>query len=149
MSLDVYLRVSGSVNKPEGVIYIRENGQNREISREEWDSRFPGREPVVCCTEFFTDIVYSRNITHNLGEMAREAGVYEYLWQPEKVNIIYATDLVRPLTRGLELLRSDPERFKKFNPKNGWGDYEGLVNFVQDYLNACEKYPNATIEVSR
>jgi len=38
---------------------------------------------------------------------------------------------------------------KKHNPKNGWGDYEGLVRFVKEYLKACIDYPDAEIKVSR
>lgn len=32
-------------------IFIRENGTNREITREEWDRRNPGREPVIIQSE--------------------------------------------------------------------------------------------------
>jgi hypothetical protein len=53
------------------------------------------------------------------------------------------------LRAGLELLRGDPERFKKHNPENGWGSYEGLIDFVENYLEACEEYPNADINISR
>lgn len=61
----------------------------------------------------------------------------------------HARDLIAPLTAGLVLLESDPERFKTFNPANRWGDYHGLVRFVRDYLAACKEYPDAKVEVSR
>ncbi len=93
--------------------------------------------------------VYSRNITHNLGKMAAEAGIYEALWRPEEINVATAEQLVPLLEAGLETLRADPERFKKFNPENGWGDYEGLVNFVEAYLQACKENPDAEVNVSR
>ena len=93
--------------------------------------------------------VYSRNITHNLGKMAAEAGIYEALWRPEEINVTTAEQLVPLLETGLETLRADPERFKKFNPENGWGDYEGLVNFVETYLEACKENPDAEVNVSR
>jgi hypothetical protein len=93
--------------------------------------------------------VYSANITHNLGKMAQEAGIYEYLWRPEEVNIWYAGELVEPLAKGLALLVSDPERFKKFNSPNGWGMYEHFVPFVSNYLAACVAHPDATVRASR
>ena len=93
--------------------------------------------------------VYWRNITHNLGKMAAEAGIYEALWRPEEINVATAEQLVPLLEAGLETLRADPERFKKFNPENGWGDYEGLVNFVEAYLEACKENPDAEVNVSR
>lgn len=38
---------------------------------------------------------------------------------------------------------------KKFNPKNGWGSYGGLVKFVEDYLAACIENPTAKVSVWR
>lgn len=93
--------------------------------------------------------VYSNNITHNLGRMAREAGLYEPLWRPEEIHINRAGDLVSVLEEGLTKLKADPDRFRKFNPENGWGDYEGLVRFVESYLEACKETPNATVRASR
>jgi len=149
MSLDVYLRGdSDGVATRTAKIFIRENGQRREITRAEWDERNPGREPLAIDTE--SDFaIYSSNITHNLGKMASEAGLYAYLWRPDENGITEAAQLIGPLKTGLELLRSDPGRFKTFNPENGWGDYDGLVNFVVAYLAACEEFPFASVEVSR
>lgn len=93
--------------------------------------------------------VYWANITHNLGTMAGEAGIYKHLWRPEEIGITKAHQLIEPLRAGLELLRSDRERFEKFNPENGWGSYDGLVRFVEKYLAACEENPDADVRASR
>lgn len=93
--------------------------------------------------------VYWGNVTHNLGKMAAEAGIYQHLWRPDELGISKAVDLIAPLWEGLVLLKSDRERFEKFNPENGWGDYEGLVSFVENYLNACRENPDADVVVSR
>ena len=95
------------------------------------------------------DEVYWRNITHNLGKMASEAGLYEALWRPEEKGWVKAKQLVDPIAAGLAELVSDPDRYKKLNPENGWGSYDGLVEFAQDYLGACIKYPEADVRVSR
>lgn len=47
MSLDVYLKTGVMVSTTGSGIFVRENGQTKEISRSEWDEKFPGREPVV------------------------------------------------------------------------------------------------------
>jgi len=96
-----------------------------------------------------TTSVFEYNITHNLNTMAEEAGIYKELWRPEELQITKAEQLIKPLTDGLALLIAEPERFKKLNPENGWGDYEGLVTFVSKYLEACNDYPDAEIEASR
>lgn len=94
--------------------------------------------------------VYDRNITHNLGKMACEAGLYSYLWRPDKIGITKAEQLIEPLRAGLQrLLEGGPDKFKEFNPSNGWGDYDGLVAFVTEYLSACEQNPDAEVSVSR
>lgn len=148
MSLDVYLTVLGHVSEPSTKIFIREGGQNKEISRSQWDEMHPDREPVTVCTDA-GETVFEWNITHNLIRMAAEAGIYKDLWRPDELGIVKAEQLIEPLKRGLCLLVCGRERFEKFNPANGWGDYEGLVRFVWNYLGACQKWPQADVRVSR
>lgn len=148
MSLDVYLYERGARRGSADRIYIRENGQNREITRAEWDARFPGREPVVVSSSD-GDCVYEANITHNLNAMAKAAGIYTPIWRPEEIGVTHARQLINPLRTGLALLMREPDRFKVHNPENGWGTYDGLVVFVANYLAACEKYPNAEVSASR
>jgi len=95
--------------------------------------------------------LYSANITHNLGKMAAEAGIYEAMWRPEELTppAVLAKDITSTLRNGLAMLINDPPRFKALNPSNGWGDYYGFVTFVRNYLAACERYPAAEIRVSR
>lgn len=93
--------------------------------------------------------VYTGNITHNMGRMAEAASLYIPLWRPEEMGWTKASELIEPLRSGLELLKSDQDRFEKYNPSNGWGTYYHLVQFVENYLAACEKYPDAIISVSR
>ena len=103
----------------------------------------------VYLSEVRETTIYDRNITHNLNKMADEAGIYKHLWRPEEIEITKAAQLIEPLREGLSLLLSDPDRFKKFEPENKWGDYDGLVDFVREYLAVCEENPNASVNVSR
>jgi hypothetical protein len=145
MSLTVYLE---QPSVPEStVIFIRENGQNREITRAEWNQRFPGRIPLTASKSAGT--AYSDNITHNLEHMAYAAGLYDAVWVPEQHGIEIAAQLIAPLREGLARLKENPDHFKAFNPANEWGTYEGLVTFIEQYLKACETHPDATVRVSR
>jgi len=92
--------------------------------------------------------VYDANITHNLGDMARAAGIYRHLWHPDEIGIKTAKYLIDPLTEGLELLKSDPERFQKYDSPNGWGLYKHFVPFVEKYLEACKENPDAEVSTS-
>ena len=105
--------------------------------------------------------VFTQNITHNLGKMAAEVkyglewtgdgelSLYEVLWRPEERGFTFARDIADLLDIGWNILLSDPEYFKKFNPENGWGSYDGLCDFVYKYRNACWDNPDAQLRVSR
>lgn len=93
--------------------------------------------------------VFDYNITHNLSEMAEVAGIYRAIWHPEDVGITTANQLIAPLIEGLLRLKEDPQFFKRLNPENGWGSYDGLVLFVERYLNACMANPDAKVSASR
>ena len=104
----------------------------------------------TCCNEYETsEEVYWRNITHNLNSMAGACFLYEPLWRPIENNWLIASDITSLLFSGLTLLKSDPERFKLLNPENGWGKYETLIDFTETTLEACKKFPNAKIRISK
>lgn len=97
--------------------------------------------------------VYERNITHNLALMAEKSGLYDAIWTPEKFRKMFrkrtrAKDIVAILRIGMFDLKLNPNYYRQFNAPNGWGMYEYFVEFVEEYLKACEDYPNATIRVS-
>ena len=110
--------------------------------------------------------VFSTNITHNLREMANEAGLYEAIWHPYKLHKDYfnsdkkewdyaitfkanhkikARTIIPYLKKGLKKLKKDPKKYAAFDSANGWGYYEGLVSFVEKYLEACEEYRSSII----
>ena len=100
--------------------------------------------------------VYSANITHNLCKMASEVKLsngmtlYDILWRPdEQEGLKYAKDIAELLHEAFNILLSEPEHFKKWNPENGWGSYEGLEKFVYNYRNACWDNPDAELSISR
>jgi hypothetical protein len=157
MSLDIYLNTETKKKKRtqeyHSGIFIRDNGQTKEITDKEWEERFPGRTPVRVKQEVMREAekneVFHGNITHNLGEMAEAADIYYALWRPEEKGWTKAKDIIPILKKGLTRLITNPVHFKKYNPANGWGEYIVLVRVVIDYLAACKQYPDAKIEVSR
>lgn len=93
--------------------------------------------------------IFDANVTHNLNRMADEAGIYEHLWRPDEIGITKAVQLIEPLRKGIELMKAEPERFRKLNPENGWGSYDGFVPWLERYLQACIENPDAGVRVSR
>ena len=152
MSLDIYLISKESITKPASSgIFVRKNGQTIEISEEEWNKEYPDKEPVKFISEEQeTNQVFHHNITHNLNKMASKgSSLYQALWRPEELGFTQAKQLIPVLALNLTLLQQFPERFKQYNPENNWGRYEGLLECVSKYLEACLDYPEATIEVDR
>ena len=94
-------------------------------------------------------IIYEANIPDNLGNMAEAAGIYQVLWRPEEIGITKASQLIGPLADGIARLKADPERFEKHDAPNEWGRYIHFVPFVQRYLDACIRNPDADVEASR
>ena len=90
-------------------------------------------------------VVFDRNITHNLTTMATACGLYKPLWRPyeatEKGHQVMAIDLREQVEQGLESLKSTPEAYRKYSPENGWGSYESLVEFAEEFLQAIKEYP--------
>jgi hypothetical protein len=95
------------------------------------------------------ETVFECNITHNLGEMAKKAGIYLELWRPEEIGKTKANELIEILKKSLKELKRRPAFYQKFEPINKFGCYKDLVYFVENYLEACKKYPEAKIEISR
>ena len=113
--------------------------------------------------------LYRSNITHNLGKMANEAGLYEALWRPyqlkegynipegdyqaeykfEADNLVQAHEIIAIIEKGLEDMKARPKHYETFNSSNGWGMYEHFVPFIEKYLNALKQYPEAFVECDR
>jgi len=93
--------------------------------------------------------VFKANVTHNLVPMAKEAGIYGIIWRAGENGIKYAKQLIKPLSDAIEIMESDPQRFKKYNPENGWGDYEGFLSWLKRYLTACKDHKEALVSVFR
>lgn len=93
--------------------------------------------------------VWETNITHNLTEMASEAGLYDVMWHPHETSVDIGKSAIPYLEKGIRKLVKDKKELEKLNPENGWGDYDGLLGCAGEYLLMCRKYPSARIEVDR
>lgn len=96
-----------------------------------------GKEPFVA-------EIHHQEITHNVSPMWREAGVYEAIYKSDGRA---AGEFLPAIRAGVGIMRSNPSRFSRLNPPNGWGDSEGALRFLEGWLRACEGHPKATIRV--
>ena len=56
-------------------------------------------------------------------------------------------EMIPILRIGVIELANNPEKYRKLNPVNGWGNYDGALNYLRKLLVSCEENPNCTIKV--
>lgn len=88
-----------------------------------------------------------------------KTSLHSILWRPEETTLLtingkLTPSYVKALSICLEDLKEHRKYYEKFNPKNGWGNYDNLVNFVENLLEAIDKIPqeeynNFIVEASR
>jgi len=95
---------------------------------------------------------WTANITHNLIDMALEAGIYEVVWHPEKAGVTKAEQLITPLREAVAAMKADPARFERYEYAKGvtpkWGSYKNFVPWLEAYLEACEARPEARVSTT-
>lgn len=134
-------------------IYFFKNGFDIQKSRADIDATYTKLQAVKEELEQLEDDfeearLSSLNITHNLNNMAKAAGLYEVLWRPEEIGISTASQIIAPLEKGISELVANPDKYRAFNPSNGYGSYEDFVRFCRSVLDNCRKHPDAVIEAS-
>ena len=159
MSLDInIISPKPRIVKSTG-IFIRDNGYTREATPEECLSHFPdvfNSIDEVPVQKYETNEFWHGNITHNLCGMAEDCesfeeeyqhyNLYDLLWRDTQVPFtgVYLNIYIAHLAYCLYVLKNDPDHFKKFNPENGWGTYEQLVNFVEEFIKALVTMPEGS-----
>lgn len=127
-------------------VYIRENGETRELkTKEEVKRYFPGREVEEKTYE--TNEVWHGNITHNLGRMADKVNpgirsLYQLLWHPSRT--IVSRSWVSEVFECYQELKNRKDYFKPMEEENRvtektgetyiWGTYENLLKFTKSLL---------------
>jgi hypothetical protein len=92
------------------------------------------------------DELFSNNITHNLVPMWQKAGVYDALYNSDGKR---AREISNALIYGHAEMITSRKEFEKLNSPNGWGKYENAIRFLHDAMEACLKYPEAIIRISK
>ena len=83
----------------------------------------------------------SWNYTSNIWPMLKDAGIDIHNWD----NCL-AKKILPELERGIANLHNEPERYKKMNPPNGWGNYNELLSyFLEPMAKAFSEYPDRVV----
>lgn len=52
------------------------------------------------------------------------------------------------IQRAVADMEANPARYEAMNPPNGWGNYEGALDYLRSLRDACAEHPKATIRIS-
>lgn len=63
-------------------------------------------------------------------------------------NQMNAGESVELLLKGVNDMEAYPAFYRAMNPDNGWGDYEGALDYLRSLLRACQDHPLARIVVT-
>jgi hypothetical protein len=80
--------------------------------------------------------------------MAVEAGIYHALWRPNEHGYTYARDISPIIQNGILKMQKNPENFRRFDAKNGWGTYDQFMPWLIKLYSKLLQYPDAKIRVS-
>lgn len=150
MSLDIYIISPTPIKKKSTGIWVRDDGKTRELSKAEAQEKYPDAD--IQEIEITTNEFWHGNITHNLNKMAQECKIecdpqheglslYDLLWRDDYPWEMSHLEYTQCLMACLVSLTDEPERYKLFNPSNGWGTYEQLVEFVKSFIHALVDEP--------
>jgi len=59
-----------------------------------------------------------------------------------------AADVLTQLEQAIHKMQTNPDHYRAMNPKNGWGDYEGALAYLQRLHEGCRRWPDGVIWIS-
>lgn len=140
MSLDLYLSTKQKREHVGTGVFIREDGKTKELQTiEEVRAHFPDMDTSEIEERVYeTNYLFDKNITHNLGKMADHVPcnegkntLYHLLWRPEEHDFCKVTEQYRlMIAECLAYMLTHRTELEQYNPSNGWGSYDSLLNFV-------------------
>lgn len=86
---------------------------------------------------------YQLNYTYNMWRMWKEAGLSSL----NNLDSMEAGYVAGGLAEVVARLEGDPDHFRTFNPANGWGNYEGGLEFLRSIVKMCKDHPRAILRV--
>jgi hypothetical protein len=87
--------------------------------------------------------LFWRNYTSNCGPMWRAAGA-----DLSEMNGWKAARVAEVLTEALEVMHANEGDYRAMEPSNGWGSYDGVIDFLTDIRDAAARLPQADCVVS-
>jgi hypothetical protein len=95
----------------------------------------------------YTAVLFDQSSSAAFIPTWNRAGVCKALYESEHLS---AAHIAPTLKKGIEHMQDNSSEYRKllgeqFDERAGWQYYNACLDFLQDLLQACLKYPNAII----
>ncbi len=90
--------------------------------------------------------IFEANITYNLSDM-----YYKCIDKKrgfKKLDNMKCKEALPIINNAITDMLNNANEYRKLNPRNGWGSYEGLLTKLQEMRNCCESNPDGIINIS-
>lgn len=92
-------------------------------------------------TKTILDINYTFNVAPMFQLALGKGGI-------KQLNELSREKCIKLLKIGIKDMKEKPEIYKKLNPKNGWGNYEGALTTLIKILDTLEENHNAQVSIN-
>ena len=89
--------------------------------------------------------IYETNITYNLANMYYKAIDKEL--GLKKLKGMTCEEALPIIKNAIDDMVKNKLEYEKFNPKNGWGSYDGLLRRFREIRNVCEDNPDGIFDM--
>lgn len=90
--------------------------------------------------------IYEANVTYNLSDMYYKCIDKEQGYR--KLDGMTCKNALSIINNSIADMLNNADEYRKLNPSNGWGSYEGLLAQLQQMRSCCESNPDGIIYVS-
>lgn len=90
--------------------------------------------------------IYETDITYNLAKMYYKA-IDEKLGL-KKLKGLACKEVLPIINNAIKDMIDKKEEYKKMNPENGWGSYDGLLKVFKKIREVCEENPDGIFHIS-
>ena len=85
------------------------------------------------------------NYTYNCSEMLAKATKGKF--GLSTLSGMNALEVANILDEAIKEMRNNKEKSAAMNPKNGWGDYDGWLTYLENIAKACRIHPKTILNV--
>lgn len=91
-----------------------------------------------------TEVMDLGNYTYNVSPMYVDALGYSLGDLDGKMS----GNVIEELSLGIEKMKQNPKKYIDMNPSNGWGDYEGALQFLVNIYEKCKNHLKCIIRIN-